>query len=517
VAFVSRSACKYFQNYLNTYLNLHNKAPIPYQYKNIEPDTKINAIIFLDEGRFACGGSTGRLFIINLTTHETEGCIEAHVGWGVNSISYADGLLASASNDGFVKFWTIETLEYFGELKHQDAVRDVKMKVYDTKLLGCISCSDDGTVILTTPRDNCKELWSAKCHTDWCFGVDFMFHQLQLFITSCAADQTIHIWQGIENASSPDVVLKDFSTTALCVCFGQDPSTVYSGCANNSVIMWDIENSTGQIKMVFENNLYNGEIQSILLFSSYLLSASSDNMIRVWDIAAGKSVEVLKSHSASVNAVSVLHESQGEYSIVSGSDDCKAVLWQLDLLAGFGEQADDTEIPLQHAIVVTCLLYDNQYIYVGSQNGSVHVFDLVMEAFSQDDCMQVHSCKVSALCCGSTILVSGDSGGLVLLWSKINFNLLHRLVGHSEAVTGLTMVGEHTVVSCAVDHNLIVWDSNSGDHLAVLKGHSNSVNCIAVIESLSALELSNLILSGSNDGSLRKFQDLHFKYLKVRI
>jgi len=59
-----------------------------------------------------------------------------------------------------------------------------------------------------------------------------------------------------------------------------------------------------------------------------ILSCGEDHLVKVWDIAKGKSLQVLKGHYSSVNAIR-LRESETANVVYSVSKDCSVRLWDL--------------------------------------------------------------------------------------------------------------------------------------------------------------------------------------------
>ena len=69
------------------------------------------------------------------------------------------------------------------------------------------------------------------------------------------------------------------------------------------------------------------------------------------------------------------------------------------------------------------------------------------------------------------------------------------------SVTCLTILPNGQVVSGSEDGSIRIWDANSGECTALLKGHSSWVSCIAALP-------HNQIVSGSNDSCLRIWEVL---------
>lgn len=89
------------------------------------------------------------------------------------------------------------------------------------------------------------------------------------------------------------------------------------------------------------------------------------------------------------------------------------------------------------------------------------------------------------------------------IWSwNIDTNTIHRrLMGHSDfvkAVLFLKLGGRATLVSGGADAQIIVWDSDSGEKLHVLKGHARGVETLAIDPMTSTAEEIKLFSAGSD-------------------
>jgi WD40 repeat protein len=117
---------------------------------------------------------------------------------------------------------------------------------------------------------------------------------------------------------------------------------------------------------------------------------------------------------------------------------------------------------------------------------------------------------------GSLRLWDGDSGAPIatlgapwkLSRTKKDIAFARENIQHKGMVYGVTIVNDERFLSWAgqlpgyhpeyaqLDHSLQMWDANSGDHIATLKGHTEQVNGVAVNDGTD-------ILSWSDDGTLR--------------
>lgn len=92
------------------------------------------------------------------------------------------------------------------------------------------------------------------------------------------------------------------------------------------------------------------------------------------------------------------------------------------------------------------------------------------------------------------MVAAGDSK-LVLVWRMRQCELKHRLVGHTEAVYSVRLLGGGRAASASGDETIRIWDLVSGRCDAVLREHDDMV--------MSLVFANDLLVSGSADATIR--------------
>ena len=195
----------------------------------------------------------------------------------------------------------------------------------------------------------------------------------------------------------------------------------------------------------------------------YLVSASADKLIRVWDIETGETVRTLRGE------IGVGDE--GQIYAMALSPDGR---W----LAAAGFMGSNTKY--QDAI----RLYDfSTGKLVALLRGHTDV--VLSLAFSPD----------------SRYLVSGQGGisnHIALLWDVKSQRGLQVLRGHTDDIYAVAFSPDSKrVVTGSYDHSLRLWQVNNGKLIAILKGHTDKVQSVAFSPK------DGNIVSGSWDHSIR--------------
>jgi WD40 repeat protein/tetratricopeptide (TPR) repeat protein len=193
---------------------------------------------------------------------------------------------------------------------------------------------------------------------------------------------------------------------------------------------------------------HESEVKSVAISAGgeWIVSASTDRTVRVWDAHTGEQLEVLRGHERGV--ISVAISPDGER-IVSGSYDDTLRVW-------------DARTGAELAI-----WYDS-------------VKDVVFSP------------------CGDWIAVGG-SLDIVRIWDARDLAERAILRGHERPVNSVAISPDgERIVSGSDDETLRVWDARNGAELAVLRGHEGSVNSVGF-----SPDGKRIVSSGSDDWTVR--------------
>jgi Tol biopolymer transport system component len=186
-----------------------------------------------------------------------------------------DGRLATASHDGKIYFWNVET-------QMTDNILDDHKEI-----VLALAFSPDGSLLATAGRDKQVLVWSVA--------------------------------NGVVKYR-----LKDHTAAVTALSFSHDGKYLASGGADNKVVVWDM--GTGAIH---KNLDYHKKEISTLSFArtSYLLATGSyDGTVKIFDLESGEMFKQLNPNSGRVRSLAF---SPDERLLATGTDDESIKVWDM--------------------------------------------------------------------------------------------------------------------------------------------------------------------------------------------
>jgi WD40 repeat protein len=325
---------------------------------------------------------------------------------------------------------------------------------------GLLAISDTNGNIQVWNESMTQQLVICKGHNSWVWQVAFSADSRTL--VSCGQDHTIRLWevatgkclkilQGHSSivtaiALSPLVSTMPVSTTSIAIAADRSCQRLASSSTDQTIKLWDL--ATGECLQTLTG--HHACVWSVAFApeGTQLASAAEDNTIKLWDLATGACVQTLTGHQRWVKAIGFSPNGQH---LASGSFDHTIKLWHL----------------------VTGASYQTLYGHEGV---------VAAIAWNPD----------------GTTLASGSYDQTVKLWDVQTGDCLKTLQKHRNRVWSVAFHpnGQH-VVSGGDDHTARLWNLRTGQCTKTLQGHSNSVYTIAH----SAVD--RLLVSGHEDQTIK--------------
>ncbi|CCD26657.1 coatomer subunit beta' NDAI_0I00880 [Naumovozyma dairenensis CBS 421] len=168
-----------------------------------------------------------------------------------------------------------------------------------------------------------EKIADFEAHPDYIRSI--AVHPTKPYILSASDDMTIKLWNW-EKQWDLQQTFQGHEHFVMCVAFNpKDPTTFASACLDRTVKVWSLGQSTpnftlntGQEKGVNYVDYYP------LPDKPYLVTASDDHTVKIWDYQTKSCVATLSKHTANVS-FAIFHPSLPV--IVSGSEDGQVIAW----------------------------------------------------------------------------------------------------------------------------------------------------------------------------------------------
>ncbi|KAL7786332.1 WD40-repeat-containing domain protein [Trichoderma ceciliae] len=369
----------------------------------------------------------------------------------VNSVALSSRgkVLASASDDGTVRLWDAATPPIRSILSgHSFWVTDVAF-------------SPDGKLVASASEDFTVRIWDAATGVNINIlrghsrGVTAIaFSPTGKILASASDDGTIRLWETISGGCLDTFVGHISLIRALA--FSQDGEMIVSGSSDGTARIWKALTGNGKPHIILEG--HSSWVRSVAFSPDCTLvaSASDDRTVRIWDAQTGQVCSVFEGHAFWVT--NVIFSPNGRQ-VASASEDHTVRLWELDT-----------------GSVYKCLKSD-----ADTDNSATFSVDGEIIAFSPD----------------GAIIACASHDCAIYLWDTDTGDLLCKLLGHSDRLTGVAFSPDgRLLASASVDRAIRLWDVDRMAQFSILEGHMDIVRAVAFSPDGKALA------SASNDNTV---------------
>ena len=432
-------------------------------------EAPIETVAFDPAGKIAMfGGWDGQVHAYPIGSTHASLTIE-HGGYVHAMAVSGDGhLIATGANDMLIRLWNARDGSPAATLEgHEDAILNLAFSRHGRWLL---SASYDGTARLWDVASG-RELANLQRHNWWVWQAAFSPDGNR--IVTASQDGRAIVWRVEEGADrvtcTPVTEFTAHRGPVHSVDFAPRGNLVASGGHDGRILLWNPD----QVKPVDLKERIAGVVDSrppcielaghtapvaCVRFSpdgGRLLSAGDDDLVQIWDVAAGKLIKTLRGHGGRVR--SAAFSPDGRW-VLSGGHDATARLWSIE---GY------REVRVLQAHVLRG-----------------HHDALLDARFSAD---------------GDRI-VTASRDRTARTWDVATGSVLHELSeGHQWlATTALFHPDGRRLITCAGDDSTRIWNVATGTESLVLRDTGRN-------GALALSENGQLTLTGSDDGPAKLF------------
>eukprot|EP01090_Pellita_catalonica_P018997 TRINITY_DN6303_c0_g1_i1.p1 TRINITY_DN6303_c0_g1~~TRINITY_DN6303_c0_g1_i1.p1 ORF type:complete len:450 (-),score=27.01 TRINITY_DN6303_c0_g1_i1:125-1474(-) len=195
-----------------------------------------------------------------------------------------------------------------------------------TDTVTCVCFVEDCNLVCTGSADNTIRCWTdhgkkpvcvhvLEGHDDWVYAL--VEHNDTLL--SGSRDRTIRIWDPRIGVQLQVIELVSMVTSMKIM--GDICYTACRESAARDFNIFSVNVRTGKIGLCFEG--HQGKIKSYIIEGSTMVTCSTDNTVRQWDLKSGACVAIFRGHYAPVNAIAMV----GTKYLFSGSSDGNIRVW----------------------------------------------------------------------------------------------------------------------------------------------------------------------------------------------
>jgi len=243
--------------------------------------------------------------------------------------------------------------------------------------------------------------------------------------------------------------------------------TLVSGSSDNTLRIWELP--TGELLQTLEG--HESFINAVVVSpdGSTLISGGADKTVRLWHASTGDLESILKGHQSFVNTVAV---SPNGRAIASGSADGEIRIWDFP-------EGTLIQSLVGHTSAVNDIVFSHsgQYLISGGADGTIKVWDMASGQLNRQ--IQAEASPVNTLVISpdGRTLISGNADANIRLWNIQTGELITTLSGHTSYVNFLQLSDDgNLLASSGADQTVKVWDLSQKQLVRTLTGFGTPVN-----------------------------------------
>jgi WD40 repeat protein len=326
----------------------------------------VNCIAVSPSGDLLVTGSddcTARVW--DISSGAEVSCLAGHDG-GINCVSFMnDGSrIVTGSSDGSARIWNYKTKKQLATMgKYEFSIGCLVVARDDST----IATGSDGKVINRWNPANGENLASVRFHRGEvrCMELSTDGSRLAVVLNGQPSSWVLelHRW---DTGRTLDGHTKGVS----CVAISPDGSKAVTGSLDNSVRVWDIENSNELA--VLAGHRRSVTIVAVMPDCRRVISGAYDGSVKIWDIESRSEIADCKGHTAQVTGIAIAFEGKR---ILSASRDESLRVWD-------AETGTELAVLRHHAAPITALvaLPSHNAVASASQDSSVRICSLFENA-----------------------------------------------------------------------------------------------------------------------------------------
>jgi WD40 repeat protein/tetratricopeptide (TPR) repeat protein/tRNA A-37 threonylcarbamoyl transferase component Bud32 len=356
----------------------------------------------------------------------------------------------------------------------QSGVKLLTLSGHD-RAVSSLAFNSDGRRLATGSADGTVKAWDAQSGAELLAltGLSGEVNSVtyspdgRLLATAAGADGAVKLWD--PNSGADLLTFKGHTGTVLSVAFSPDGQRLVTGGLDATVKVWDVRGASEPLAL----KGHTRSIASVAFSPSSLQLASGggDATVTVWNAQRGTELFTLKGHAREVRSIAFSPDGR---QLASGSADSTVRVW---------DARNGTEqIALRsHISGVTKVAYspDGRRLASGSVDGRIKVWDA--QNWAELLTLKAHTDGVTSISFSpdGQKLASGSRDNTVKIWDTRGGTELLTLKGHTSGVNAVAFSPDGGQLASNSDEAVRIWNANNGAEVLALKGHTGSVTSVA--------------------------------------
>ncbi len=358
-----------------------------------------------------------------------------------------------------------------------------------------VAITPDGMYAVSASEDSTLRLWdlqSGECLRIF-EGHRWYVNGLSIspdgkFVISASFDQKMRLWDlqrgecvrlfqkdtdfVIGTAFNPDgsyALPPDIHFFAVAIT--PDGRQAVSASTDGVLRLWDLQ--SGECLRTFEGHESAVIDVAVSPDGRHIISTSEDKTLRLWDLQSGKSLRIFDGHESAVHGIAISPDGRH---IISASDDKTLRLW--DLQSGECLRTFDGHTAGVSGVAISP---DGRYIISASGDKTVRLWDL--QGGEGRSTSEGHTDWILdvAISPDGRHVISASYDKTLRLWDLQSGKILRTFKEHETIVydVAITPDGKY-VISASDDTTLRLWDLQSGECLHIFEGAQGRARCVAI-------------------------------------
>jgi WD40 repeat protein len=331
---------------------------------------------------------------------------------------------ASAGDDKLIILWSLPAGTLLKQWKAPDKVK-------------ALAVSPNGKYLASGGEDNQITVWEVETQKPryTLTGhqgkiLDLAFHPTEELLVSASADQTARLWKLTGESLG---ILAGHTGPVNSVTFSHDGLWIATGSDDKTIRLWKQEGEkppSWKTLRAFQG--HQNKVTGVRFVekgpSLYLVSASEDHKLRIWDIDSGVTLRVLQGHELGITGLST--DTTGQ--LFSASSDKTVRSWKIEL-----PHQTIVNLSGEHSITSVAIAPEGNRVAVGFGDGTLRLYSLpdanLISEKNQAPEGEIRSLVFSP---NSLLLASGGRDATVKLWQVNKEGKLRLQESYHEGLLG---------------------------------------------------------------------------------